>query len=90
MANHASALKRHRQSLVRRAHNRHYITMMRNTVKKFQTLASDGGDVPAIEAAFSQAEKVIRRVAGKGIVHKRTADRKVSRLAKRLNSLRKS
>ena len=89
LANHRSAIKRHRQSVTRRARNRHYMSMVRNSVKLFCTTLEEG-DVDAAQDAFRKAERTIRRVAGKGVLHKRTAARKVSRLSRALNNYRAS
>ena len=87
MAIHRSAIKRHRQSLVRRARNRQYRTRMRNAVSRFRETVG-GEDVATAEEAFAAAEVMIRRVATKGVIHQRTADRTISRLARKLNELR--
>jgi len=79
MATHKDALKRHRQSLKRRARNRHYRTMMRNRVKAVRT-AVDEGDLPAAQEAFKEAMSVIHRVASKGVIHRNQAARRISRL----------
>jgi small subunit ribosomal protein S20 len=89
LANHRSAIKRNRQNVTRRAHNRHFMTMVRNSVKLF-CASLEEGDVTAAQDAFRYAERTIRRVAGKGLLHKRTADRKVSRLSRALNNYRAS
>ena len=89
MATHRSALKAHRQSLVRRARNRHYRTMVRKAVKTFRSAVA-GSDVEGAQTAFNKAESVIRRVAGKGIMKSKTADRSISRMARSLNSLQSS
>jgi len=61
--------------------------MVRNSVRNFsETL--EGKDAAAAQDAFRVAERTIRRVAGKGIMHKSTAARKVSRLARALNNYR--
>ena len=52
--------------------------------------AVEQGDWPTAEKAFVAAESMIRRVATKGVIHKRAADRAISRLASRLNELRSS
>jgi len=89
VANHRSAIKHHKQSLVCRARNRQFRTRMRNAVKRFRETVS-GGDVATAEKAFVAAESIIRRVATKGVIHRRAADRAISRLAHRLNELRSS
>ncbi len=87
MANHRSAIKRHRQSINRRARNRHYMSMLRKSVKQFAASLEES-DASVAQDAFRKAERVIRRVAGKGIIHERTAARKVSRLSRALNNYR--
>lgn len=79
MATHKDALKRHRQSLKRRARNRHYRTMARNRVKAVRA-AVEAGDVDAAQAAFKEAMSVLHRIAGKGVIHRNQAARKISRL----------
>lgn len=79
MANHKDAIKRHRQSIARRARNRHYRTMMRNRVKAVRA-AVEAGDVDAAQTALREAMSVIHRVARKGIIHRNQAGRRISRL----------
>jgi small subunit ribosomal protein S20 len=50
-----------------------------------EALAS--GDKAAATAALKQAEPLIMRTAQKGVLHKKTASRKISRLAHRLRTL---
>ena len=63
--------------------------MVRKAVKTFRAAVA-GSDVTEAETAFNKAESVIRRVAGKGIMKSKTADRSISRMARSLNSLRAS
>lgn len=81
MANHKDALKRIRQNTKRRARNRHYRTMMRNRIKVVRT-AIEAGDADAVAASFPKAVSMIQRVSSKGIIHRKQAARRVSRLAK--------
>lgn len=81
MANHRQAEKRHRQSLKRRAHNRHYKNTMRTLVKKVRE-AAERGDTGAASKLLDQAIRFIDRTAGKGIVEKNAAARTKSRLVK--------
>ena len=60
--------------------------MTRTYIKKV-VYAVQSGDKAAAEAAYKQAVPVIDRMADKGILHKNTASRKVSRLAKRIKAL---
>ena len=81
MANIASAIKRNRQNVKRRAHNRHYRSAMRTEIKKVWA-AIDAGDKDAAQALLPSTVGIIQRVAQKGIIHKRNAARRVSRLNK--------
>ncbi len=88
MANTASAKKAVRKIERRTEVNRSRRSQMRTYVKKVEeALAS--GDATAAAAALHVAEPLIMRAAQKGIVHKNTASRKVSRLAHRVNTLAK-
>jgi small subunit ribosomal protein S20 len=82
MGNHASAKKRHRQSLKRHARNKHVRSTVRSAVRKARRSSAEG----AADASQSclEAERLLRRAATKGIVHPKTASRTVSRLQKLL------
>ena len=84
MANHKQALKRHRQSLKARGRNVHFRSALKTAVRKALSAKSEKGSDPA--AAFRTAESAIQHVASKGVIPKKRASRKVSRLAKRLLS----
>jgi small subunit ribosomal protein S20 len=79
MANHKSAIKRHRQSLKRRDQNRSVRTHVRTLIKKLHAHVKDG-DIESARALLPQAEKKIAQASAKGIYHNATAARKVSRL----------
>lgn len=79
MANHNDAIKRNKQNIKLRAHNKHYRTMMRNQVKKVRA-AVEGGDKEAAASEFRKAVAIIQRVAAKRVIHKNQAARRVSRL----------
>ena len=83
MATHASALKAHRQSLVRRERSRQYRAELRSTLKSIRAIV-DGGDSAAAKQQLPKALALIDRMAGKGIIHRNTASRYKSRLAARL------
>lgn len=86
MANHKSAIKRHRQSLKARERNRAAKTRIKNNVKVLSS-AIESGDKDAANAALRDATSVIDRAAGKGVIHRRTAQRKIARLAYAVNKL---
>jgi len=87
MPSHASAEKRVRQTARRTAVNKNRKSQVRSAVRKVEeALAS--GDKAAAAAALKQAEPAIMRGVSKGVVHKNTASRKVSRLNARLKALK--
>jgi len=84
LANHKSALKRNRQSIVRRARNRANKSKVKTAVRAVDE-AIEQGAVEAAQAALIVAIPVIQKAASKGTFHRKTASRKVSRLTKRVN-----
>jgi small subunit ribosomal protein S20 len=86
MANTASARKRIRQTVVRSARNQARLSRMRTFVKKVEA-AIAGGDRAAANAALIAAQPEMQRAAGKGVVHKNTISRKLSRMTARIKSL---
>jgi len=82
MAQHASAKKRHRQSLIRRERNRPWRSSVRNAVRRVRRAAAQGD--PDLETHLRGAERLLRRAATKGIMHRKTVSRTVSRLHKLL------
>jgi small subunit ribosomal protein S20 len=86
MANTSSAKKAARKIERRAAVNKNRRSRVRTYVRKVEeALAS--GDTAAATAAFNAAQPELMRAATKGVMHKNTASRKVSRLAKRLKTL---
>ena len=90
MANHKSALKRNRQSLIRRDRNRMNRSKVKTVVKKIEAAIEAEGSVEKAQEALIAAVPVIERAATKGAFHKKTASRKISRLTKRVNNFAKS
>jgi small subunit ribosomal protein S20 len=86
LANHKSAVKRHKQSLKRAARNRANRTRAKNAVKIVRAAVLEK-DAAKAQTAFVHAASVLDKCAGKGAIHRRKAARKISRLAKALNSL---
>jgi small subunit ribosomal protein S20 len=86
VANTKQARKRARQNSERRVFNRGYRSMFRTYVKRVSK-AIESGDKQAAQEAFKQAEPVIDRVAGKGIIHKNKAARHKSRLNARIEAM---
>lgn len=86
MANHKDALKRNRQNEKQRMRNRHFRTLMRNRIKALRQ-AVEAGDKPAAEAQLRETVSMIQRVTQKGIIHRRQAARRVSRLTLAVNAI---
>ena len=86
MANHKSAEKRIRQAAKRTAINRARVSRVRTFVKKVETAISTG-DKATAQSAFRLAQPELHRAITKGVLHKNTVSRKLSRLAARINAL---
>ncbi len=84
MANHKSALKRAGQNERRRLRNKAVQTRVKNVVKDVR-LAVDQDAKDAV-AKLNAAKSAIDKAAKKGVLHKKTASRKNSRLAKQVNA----
>ena len=87
MANHKSALKRARQNEVRRMRNKSSKTRVKNVVKEVRLAVSEKSE--NIISKLNIAQSVIDKAAKKGVIHKRTASRKISRLSRLANTLAK-
>jgi small subunit ribosomal protein S20 len=79
MANHKSAIKRHRQSLKRRDRNRSAKAAVRTAVKNASAAAVSGNKTEA-ETLARNAESLMAKASKKGLFHKATLARKISRL----------
>lgn len=86
MAQHQSAKKRIRRNERRRVINGNRIGRIRTYVKAVETAIEDG-DAVAAKDALKAAQPEIHRGVTKGVVHKNTANRKLSRLAARVNAM---
>jgi small subunit ribosomal protein S20 len=86
VANHKSAIKRVGQSQARRLRNRAVKSRVKNIVKEVR-LAAGANAAEDAGKRFIEAQAAIDKAAKKGVLHKRTAARKVSRLAKLTQSL---
>lgn len=86
MANTSSAKKATRKIAKRTAVNKTRRSRVRSYVRKVEEALAAGDRNAAVEA-FKNAQPELMRAATKGVLHKNTASRKVSRLAQRLKSL---
>jgi len=89
LANHKSALKRARQNAVRRTRNMSYKTRAKKAVKDVRTAVAENSEDQAKES-LKQATSIIQKSASKGVVHNRTAARKISRLTRHVNQIASS
>jgi small subunit ribosomal protein S20 len=87
VANHPSALKRARQNTDRRLRNRISKTTIKNVTKSLRESVADNS-AEAAAAQLKEATSTIDKAAKKGAIHKRTASRRISRLAKLVNTLK--
>ncbi len=85
MATHVSAIKRNRQNQKRRQRNKIIRTKMKSTIKSLLTVA-DGKDQAASQEALKNTIATIAKTVTKGVIHKKTASRKISRLTKRVTA----
>jgi small subunit ribosomal protein S20 len=86
MAKTKSAKKAARQTIRRTEANKARRSRFRTYVRKVEEAIAQGNKEQAL-AAFKEAEPIIMRTAQKGVVHRRRAARKVSRLSKRLHAM---
>ena len=86
MANNAGAKKAIRKIEARTEVNKARRTRVRTFLRKFQE-AVTAGDATAAKSAFVEAQSEVMRAVSKGVVHKNTGSRKVSRLSARVKAL---
>jgi small subunit ribosomal protein S20 len=86
VANHASAKKRVRQTVKRTARNRQLRTHVRTCVKRVRA-AIEAGDADAAKKALIEAVSRIDGAVAKGIYHRKTGSRYISRLTYQVNAL---
>lgn len=86
MANTSSAKKAARKIARRTAVNKTRRSRVRTFLRKVEEALASGNQTEA-KAAFDAAQPELMRAASKGVLHRNTASRKVSRLAQRLKTL---
>ncbi len=82
MANHKSAAKRHLQSEKRRIQNRAARSALRTQIKKARADLQSGA-----QTGVTEAVQALAKAGGKGLMHKKTAARRISRLMKAANKV---
>jgi len=86
LANHKSAIKRAGQSEEQRVRNRSRKTRMKNVIRGLEQVLAGKSPENAAEQ-LKKAASIIAKTASKGVIHKNTAARKISRLTRRVNAL---
>lgn len=84
MANHPSSAKRARQTERRTARNHQVQSRVKNATSAFRQAIAKS-DKAAGATTLEAAAKQLRRAASKGVLHKRTASRRVSRMVRAAN-----
>ena len=86
MANHKSALKRARQNEIIRSRNITYKTRVKNAVKSVRVL-TDENSADKAGQELKKATSIIQKSASKGVIPKKRAARKISRLTLQVNRI---
>jgi small subunit ribosomal protein S20 len=87
LANHASAIKRARQNEIRRLRNKANKTKVKHNVKEVRAAIAENDSENAVQK-LKTAQAIIDKAAKKGVLHKNTAARKISRLSRQINGLK--
>jgi small subunit ribosomal protein S20 len=85
LANHKSAIKRARQNELQRLRNKGDRTKVKSIVKDLRSSVGEASGEET-QVKLNAAQSVIDKASKKGVLHKRTAARKISRLTKLANS----
>jgi small subunit ribosomal protein S20 len=81
VANHPSALKRHRQSEKRRVRNRSVKSKLRNLVRQVrESVGTNNAEASA--KSLATAARALDKAVAKGVLHRNNASRRISRLAR--------
>jgi small subunit ribosomal protein S20 len=86
LANHKSAIKRARQNEMRRLRNKSVKTRVKSIVKDVRLSVDESSKEDSLKK-LDMAKSNIDRAAQKGVIHKKTASRKISRLSKLVNTI---
>lgn len=86
MANHPSALKRHRQSEKRRVRNQAIKSRLRHLVREVRGKVA-ARDADAAAQSLARTVRTVDKAVTKGVLHRNAASRKISRLARAVNQL---
>ena len=86
---HKSAVKRHRQSIKRTVRNTAIRTRVRHILRETREVVGTK-DLGAAETQLRNAVKVLTKAVSKGVLHRNSASRRISRLSKQVAALRSS
>lgn len=86
MATHKSALKRAKQNEVKRLRNMSYKTRVKKAVKEVRDAVAGNSEDQAKES-LQKAVSTIQKSASKGVIHRKKASRKISRIARQVNQI---
>jgi len=86
LANHTSAIKRARQNEIKQIRNKSLKTRAKNVIKQVKLAVQEASKEDAMQKLHA-AKSTIDKAAKKGIIHRNTAARKISRLSKHVNTL---
>jgi small subunit ribosomal protein S20 len=86
LANHASALKRARQSEIKRIRNKSYKTRVKNAIRDVRNAVENNSREEA-QQKLIKAVSIMQKTVSKGVIHGNQASRKISRLASQINQL---
>jgi len=86
LANHKSALKRHRQSVKRNLRNNMVRTRIKNVVKEVRA-AVEANDTDLAATSLRRATSILDKAATKKVIHARTAARRIARLSAAVNKM---
>ena len=87
MANHASALKRNRQTEKRTARNQALRSRLRHAVRTVRRAVA-GRDLAAAETSLRDATRALDKAVTKGLIHRNNASRRIARLAHAVSQLK--
>ena len=89
MATHKSAVKRARQNEIRRLRNKTFRTKSKTAVTRLRS-AITGGSAEQAQEKLVEAVATLQKSVSRGVLHRKTASRKISRLSKQVNRLSKT
>ena len=87
LASHPSAIKRAKQNVKRRIRNLDIKTLVKSSIKKVRA-AVEKKNVEEAQKALQKTIPLIQKARSKGVLHKKTSARKISRLTREVNTLK--